>query len=180
MHSKGCKMEIERKFLLKNVPPHLDTYPHHQIEQAYICTDPVIRVRKEDNDCYLTYKSEGMMARKETNLSLKPEAYEHLKAKADGNIISKKRYLIELKHPQFKKEFPQPPSDYTLTVDLDVFEPPFAPLIMAEVEFGSQEAAIAFIPPEWFGEEVTYVMQFHNSFMAETDPFDWHKQVEDR
>ena len=47
-----------------------------------------------------------------------------------------------------------------------MFDPPFAPLIMAEVEFGSREAAEAFVPPEWFDEEVTYNKEYHNSYMA--------------
>ena len=37
---------------------------------------------------------------------------------------------------------------------------------MAEVEFGSKESADGFIPPEWFGEEVTFEREYHNSYMA--------------
>ena len=37
---------------------------------------------------------------------------------------------------------------------------------MAEVEFGSREAAEAFVPPDWFDEDVTYRKEYHNSFMA--------------
>lgn len=47
-----------------------------------------------------------------------------------------------------------------------MFAPPLAPLIMAEVEFGSREAAEAFIPPDWFDEDVTYRPEYHNSYMA--------------
>lgn len=159
-------MEIERKFTLKALPENLQDYPFHHIEQAYLNVTPVVRVRKEDNTYYLTYKGSGMMARQEVNLPLNEEAYYHLREKADGNIISKKRYLIPLKNPGFKEGFPTPPDDYTLTIELDVFDQPFAPLIMAEVEFGSKEAAEAFLPPEWFGEEVTYRKEYHNSYMA--------------
>ena len=159
-------MEIERKFTLKKLPENLQDYPFRHIEQAYLNVTPVVRVRKEDNTYYLTYKGSGMMARQEFNLPLNEEAYYHLREKADGNIISKKRYLIPLKNPGFKEGFPTPPDDYTLTIELDVFDPPFAPLIMAEVEFGSKEAAEAFLPPDWFGEEVTYRKEYHNSYMA--------------
>lgn len=159
-------MEIERKFTLKTLPENLQDYPFHHIEQAYLNVTPVVRVRKEDDTYYLTYKGSGMMARHETNLPLNEEAYYHLREKADGNIISKKRYLIPLKNPGFKEGFPTPPDDYTLTIELDVFDAPFAPLIMAEVEFGSKEAAEAFLPPDWFGEEVTYRKEYHNSYMA--------------
>ena len=39
-------MEIERKYLIKNLPFSLNEYSFHKIEQAYLNTDPVIRIRK--------------------------------------------------------------------------------------------------------------------------------------
>ena len=159
-------MEIERKFTIKELPENLESYPFHHIEQGYLNTSPVVRVRKEDDEYILTYKGSGMMAREDHNLALNSESYYHLRAKADGNIISKKRYLIPLKHPSFREGFPLPPADYELTIELDVFDPPFAPLITAEVEFGSREAAEAFVPPAWFDEDVTYRKEYHNSYMA--------------
>lgn len=160
------KMEIERKFTVKNLPDNLDSFPCHHIEQAYLSVDPVVRVRKENEDYYLTYKGRGMLARDESNLPLNEEAYYHLRAKADGIIISKKRYLIPLINPGFKEGFPTPPEDYTLTIELDVFDAPLSPLILAEVEFGSREAAVSFVPPDWFDEDVTYCKEYHNSYLA--------------
>ena len=145
-------MEIERKYLLKELPD-LKNYESHKIEQAYLCTSPVVRVRREDEAYYMTYKGGGMMAREEYNLPLNKEAYEHLVKKADGNVISKTRYLIPLE-------------EEGLVVEVDVFEPPFAPLIMAEVEFLSEEQANEFAAPEWFGEEVTFDGRYHNSAMS--------------
>ena len=57
-------MEIERKYLLKELP-ELETYENHKIEQAYLCTGPVVRVRREDETYYMTYKGGGLMAREE-------------------------------------------------------------------------------------------------------------------
>ncbi len=159
-------MEIERKFTLKQLPPDLDNYPFLHIEQAYLSVDPVVRVRRQNDQYYLTYKGNGMMAREESNLPLNEESYYHLRAKADGNIISKRRYLIPLEHPGFKEGFPAPPDDYSLTIELDIFDAPFAPLYLAEVEFGSREAAEAFLPPDWFDRDVTYCREYHNSYMA--------------
>ena len=102
-------MEIERKFLIKELPSNLNDYPCHHIEQAYLNVNPVLRVRKEDDHYYITYKGSGMMAREEHNLALNEESYYHLREKADGNIISKRRYLIPLEHPGFKDGFPIPP-----------------------------------------------------------------------
>lgn len=159
-------MEIERKFTLKQLPQDLEQHPFRHIEQAYLCTAPVIRVRKEDDNYYLTYKGSGMLEREEHNLALTKDAYYHLRQKADGRIISKKRYLIPLRNPSFREGFPTPPDNYELTIELDVFDPPLAPLIMAEVEFGSREAAEAFLPPDWFDEDVTFRSEYHNSNMA--------------
>lgn len=161
-------MEIERKFTIRRLPSGLDSYPCRHIEQGYLCTCPVVRVRKEDEEYILTYKGSGMMAREEHNLALNRDAYCHLLEKADGNIISKRRYLIPLPNPAFRKGF-SAPADYKLTVELDIFDPPFAPLVMAEVEFGSTEAAEAFVPPDWFDEDVTYRKEYHNSYMASHD-----------
>ena len=50
-------MEIERKYLIKKerLPQNLDTFPHLEIEQAYLCTEPVVRIRRQDTAYYLTY-----------------------------------------------------------------------------------------------------------------------------
>ena len=144
-------MEIERKFLVKKMPADLESYPCRRIEQGYLCTGPVVRVRADDNSWYLTYKGGGMMAREEYNLPLTEEAYKHLLAKADGNVISKKRYMI-----------PLPP----YTVELDVFDGVWEGLVIAEVEFPDLESAKAFVPPKWLGRDVTYDGRYHNSWLS--------------
>lgn len=146
-------MEIERKFLIKSLPDNLDSYSFHQIEQGYLCTNPVVRIRRQDDDYYLTYKSKGLMVREEFNLPLTKEAYTHLLPKVDGILISKKRYLI--------------PLTSNLTVELDIFEGDLSPLIFAEVEFHSEEEANAFIPPDWFDKDVTYSPDYHNSVLSQ-------------
>jgi len=81
-------MEIERKFLVETAPENFESYPFHMIEQAYLCTEPVVRIRREDSSYYLTYKSKGLLSREEYNLPLTEEAYLHLLTKADGNILT--------------------------------------------------------------------------------------------
>lgn len=144
-------MEIERKFLIKDLPKDLTSYPCSQIEQAYLNENPVLRIRRKDDDYILTYKSKGMMAREESEFPLTKEAYEHLRTKADGKIISKTRYFIPLA-PH--------------TIELDVFHGDMESLIMAEVEFASIEEANVFLPPDWFGQDVTMDRRYHNVNMA--------------
>ena len=143
--------EIERKFLVKELPANLEEYEFHELEQGYLNTAPVVRVRKEDETYYLTYKGKGFIEREEYNLPLTEDAYLHLIEKADGKIISKRRYLI-------------PFGNYT--IELDIFHEPFKPLIIAEVEFPSLEEANAFLPPDWFGEDVTGDYHYSNSYLS--------------
>lgn len=149
---KEITMEIERKYLIKELPENLDSYPKHRIEQGYLCTEPVIRIRRQDDSYYLTYKSKGLMVREEYNLPLTADSYLHLKQKIDGILISKTRYLL--------------PLDDDLTIELDVFDSPYEGLYLAEVEFPSVEAANAFLPPDWFGEDVTGSGTYHNSTLS--------------
>lgn len=148
-------MEIERKYLIlteRMSLSRIEEYPCHNLEQAYLCTSPVLRVRREDDRYYMTYKNGGTLAHEEYNLPLDKDSYEHLLAKADGNIICKRRYLIPLSE--------------RLTAEVDVFGGAFDGLVFAEVEFDTVEEAEQFIKPDWFGEEVTYDRHYHNSYMS--------------
>lgn len=143
-------MEIEKKFTVKSIPK-LDEYDRHKIEQAYINRKPTLRIRRQDDEYYFTYKGDGLMAREEYNLPLNEEAYCHLKEKADGKVITKTRYLI-------------PYGGYT--IELDVFEGELSPLVIAEVEFPSIEEAESFTPPEWFDKDVTSDPKYQNSNLS--------------
>lgn len=144
-------MEIERKFLVQELPAELEDYPVRRIEQAYLCTWPVLRIRRSGEEFWFTCKGEGLLAREEHELPLSEEAYRHLLSKADGVVIAKDRYRIPLG---------------AYTVELDVFDPPFAPLVLAEVEFPSEAEALAFQPPAWFGREVTYDGTYTNASLS--------------
>ncbi len=147
-------MEIERKFLIDKISDSIDlsSLKCRRIEQGYLCTEPVVRVRRDNDDYSLTYKSKGLMAREEYNLPLNEAAYNTLIKKADGNIITKTRYEI--------------PEKNNLTIELDIFEGKFSGLLLAEVEFSSEAEALAYTPPAWFGKDVTNDASYHNSNMA--------------
>ena len=164
-------MEIERKFTIRQLPANLDDYECLHMEQGYLCTAPVVRVRRENDTYYLTYKGKGLLAREEANLPLTKESYDHLIKKADGIIIKKDRYLIPLANPQFdieqlkKSGMDTIPDSLQLKIELDLFQTP-AGLIMAEIEFPSVELATAFLMPDWFLEDVTNNPAYHNSNMS--------------
>lgn len=144
-------MEIERKYLVNEIPFDLEQLEKKKIAQGYLNTSPVVRIRRSNDDYYLTYKGSGMMAREEYNLPLNKESFEHLAKKIDGLLIEKTRYLI--------------PLDKKHVAELDIFEGAHAPLRLVEVEFESVEDANSFVAPDWFGEDVTHDGRYHNSNM---------------
>lgn len=161
-------MEIERKYLIHEVPEICLSYPSTRIEQGYLCTEPVVRVRRDGEEYYLTYKGKGLLAREEYNLPLTREAYEHLVQKADGILLSKRRYRIPLADAM-KAGCPaesEPDIFPPLTVELDVFEGRYQGLILAEVEFSTIEQAESFTPPSWFGPDVTLSGEYQNSRLS--------------
>lgn len=150
--------EIERKFKIdeKVAQAYLKRAEDGEflikvIEQTYLTTDPVVRVRRSNDKYILTYKGSGLMSREEYNLPLNEESYNILKSKAEGNVIYKKRVNI--------------PYDKYL-IELDIFGEPFYPLVIAEVEFESEQEANEFVPPKWFLEDVTNDSQYHNSNLS--------------
>ncbi|MDO4169751.1 MAG: CYTH domain-containing protein [Lachnospiraceae bacterium] len=145
-------MEIERKFLLKRLPQQMSHYESANLKQAYLCTDPVIRIRKKNNHYILTYKSAGLMEREEVEVPLNQTSFEHLLKKCDGNIIAKTRYYL--------------PLESGLTVEIDEFHDGFDGLIIAEVEFPDRETAEHFVPPIWLNHEVTNDPKFQNSNLS--------------
>lgn len=146
-------MEIERKYLIHTLPENLENYPHRIIEQGYLSTEPVVRIRRDNDEYILTYKSKGLMVREEYNLPLTKDSYMHLREKIDGRLIIKKRYLIPLSNE--------------LTIELDIFSGDLAPLMLAEVEFPDETSANSFTPPKWFGEDVTFSGEYHNSRLSQ-------------
>ena len=84
-------MEIEKKFLIRSlndIPGGIDTYNYHEMEQGYLNTAPVLRVRKEDDNYYFTYKGAGMLKREEYNLPLNKESYESYLEQEDNGLNS--------------------------------------------------------------------------------------------
>lgn len=153
-------MEIERKYAVKYIPGELSDYKSKKIEQGYLCHNPTIRIRKSNKDYYMTYKSKtgikekkgSAIIRNEVELPLTKEAYLTLRAKTDGNMVYKTRYLI--------------PLEGGLTAELDIFEGILDGLIFAEVEFPDVKAADAFIPPDWFGAELSSDKRYTNYHLS--------------
>lgn len=161
-------MEIERKFLLKEMPGDLNKYEKKVIEQGYLCKKPTVRIRKSNEEYILTYKSkQGVLddanrtakVLNEIEVPLGKEGYEHLKKKVDHNIIVKIRYIVPLENG--------------LKAELDIFEGKLSGLKVVEVEFPDEETANAFVPPAWFGKDVSLDSRYTNGSLAAVEKIDW-------
>ena len=146
-------IEIERKFLPPALPDGLERYPHKAFLQGYLSTSPTVRVRREGETYVLTYKGSGLMKRTEYNLPLTAESFAHLLEKCDGLRIEKTRYRIPL-------------PGTGLTAELDVFHGALSGLWLVEVEFPDETSAARFLPPAWFGREVTQDARYQNSSLS--------------
>lgn len=162
-------MEIEKKYLIKQLPSDITGYPHHIIEQAYISTNPVIRIRHFDDDYILTVKSEGLIAREEFELPLSINQYNNLLTKTEGNIVTKTRYMIPLKDTETAQGIylNKMLKNYeSLAIEADIFSGIFEGLIYAEVEFYDINDAESFTPPKWFYRDVTEDTKYTNSSLS--------------
>ena len=160
-------MEIEKKYLVKELPEDLSSFPSRKLTQSYISRSPVIRLRKIEEETsegktesyVLTVKGDGLSVREEFELPLREAQCEALRKKEEGRVLIKRRYLIPLKDEQGTER----------TAELDIFEGDFKGLRLVEVEFPSEEEMAAFCPPDWFGEDVSDSAAYHNSTLSGID-----------
>ena len=149
-------MEIERKYLVNSLPENLEQYPHIEIEQGYLCTSPTLRIRRMGDAFWLTVKEKiqtdsSAIHNSEEEFQLTSSTYEQLKQKCVGQTVLKTRYRIPVDN---------------LTAELDVFHGRHEGLQIVEVEFPDTESADIFLPPLWFGEDVSLLPQYRNIFLA--------------
>lgn len=154
-------MEIEKKYLIAQMPD-LSAYKCHEIEQAYLNRNPVLRIRRKDSDFIFTYKLKkknelNLVENVEIEEELTEEAYYHLRDKADGFPIFKTRYLI--------------PLEGGLTGELDVFHGRLEGLVFIEVEFPDEKTAVDFVPPKWFGTDVSSDRHYRNGWLSTLEKY---------
>lgn len=158
-------MEIERKYLVRQLPEDLELYASCEIEQAYLCTQPTVRVRRKGDTCILTIKEHletgsSAIHNREEEFILSRPAYERLLAKCDSKHVIKTRYRIPLRRQTGDGLY------CDLVAELDIFHGRHEGLMLVEVEFSSTEHADQFVPPSWFGEEVSTDPRYRNSTLA--------------
>ena len=148
-------IEIERKFLVEHIPTDLASHPCDEIEQGYLAITGEgleVRVRRYGRHRYLTIKSGAGRLRVEEEIEIDERRFGSLWPLTDGRRIQKRRYLI--------------PAEDGRRIELDLYEGPLAGLVTAELEFDSPAAAEAFVPPAWFGRDVTDDPRYKNRQLA--------------
>jgi CYTH domain-containing protein len=148
-------IEIERKFLVAQRPSDLERFPSTAIEQGYLAiaqAGPEVRVRRRAGRTWLTVKAGGGRVRVEEEIEIEGDRFERLWPLTEGHRIEKTRYEI--------------PADDGLVIELDVYTGDLDGLVTAEVEFGSEEAADAFVAPAWLGPDITEDVRYKNQRLA--------------
>jgi CYTH domain-containing protein/CHAD domain-containing protein len=148
-------VEIERKFLIRQAPPGLESYPHQHITQGYLISageDLEVRLRARDGESFLTIKQGGGLAREEDENSIDRERFDRLWPLTDGHRLQKVRYTI--------------PGDDGLAIELDVYAGALDGLAVSEVEFDSEAQAQRFNAPAWFGPEITGDLRYTNQRLS--------------
>ncbi len=151
-------LEIERKFLVPELPSALPC-PQH-ICQGYICDDPmrVVRIRAIDDRAYLTVKGKTeQTTRQEFEYSIPLEdARQLLSTICLRPVIEKDRFSIEYQ-------------GFLWVVDR--FSGENAGLILAEIELETEDQAFA-LPP-WIGQEVSQDPRYFNSNLIAAPYCSW-------
>jgi adenylate cyclase len=152
--------EIERKFLIEILPPTILHCPHQRIDQGYLAITSEgseVRIRKKGDTCFLTVKSGTGLIRQEREIILLKEQFLALWSATESNRLVKDRYILTI--DQF-------------TVEVDVYHGRLSGLVIAEVEFRSPEESTLFLPPAWFGREVTEDERYRSKNLLALK--DWH------
>lgn len=152
-------LEIERKYLL-TIPYQqlieqgiIKVKSEQRIEQTYIAMDKdqELRVRRildlssNDYEYTHTFKNGVGLAREEVEYNITKVIYDQV-VEAFGFVPLTKNRITAM--------FGE------LLVEIDVYDQ--VDFVVVEVEFGSMEEADSFVPPSWFGEEISFNKKYSN------------------
>ena len=148
------EFEIERKFLMKFSPKDFESYNSINILQGYFLRNAhEVRVRNIDNKkFFLTEKYGEGIKREEFEKEIDRKEYQELIKLAGDRVIQKSRTLIPIQEGK--------------VAEVDLYFGKNKGLATVEVEFESLDEAENFVPPDWFGTEVTNNEKFSNKNLS--------------
>jgi len=137
--------ERERVFLVKKLPADLNKYQPIIIQVGDFYDSnakDALKIRCKGDHCHLIKKeTNSSQERIEHVIDIKPGEFEAL-MKATVQSHKKFRYLYPL-------------GKYTC--ELDLYTGSLAGYVRAEVEFDNDQEMNSFVPPDWFGQEITEI-----------------------
>ena len=135
--------EIERKFLVPEIPGPDVLGSGTAIRQGYLAVDRgvEVRLRLTEGAATLTVKAGAGLQRCEVEVSLTEADARELWPHTDGRRLEKTRHPVALEDERL--------------AEVDLYAGALVGLCTVEVEFPSESAAVAFSPPGWFGPELT-------------------------
>lgn len=151
-------VEVERKWLIDGVdslPAEVLAAPAAEVEQGYLtigADGSETRVRRKDGRCTLTVKSGRGLVRNEAEVSITAEQFELLWPATEQARVAKRRRVV--------------PGTGGVRIEIDVYSGRLDGLVVAEVEFDDPWGAESFVPPYWFGLEVTADDAYKNRCLA--------------
>jgi adenylate cyclase len=146
--------EIERKFLVNQLPDHLEELPHVEITQGYLAFDErglEVRLRKVGDARFLAHKFHQGDTRIEREIALSNDQFEELWPATKGRRLRKVRYFMP---------------HNGLTVEIDLYKGSAGGIMVAEIEFPDRASRAAFQKPDWLGEDVSGIAQYSNHLLA--------------
>lgn len=154
-------IEIERKFLVKNLDFIQNSHQNQRIEQGYLNSDKhrSVRIRIKNKQGYITVKgpsNSSGTSRFEWEKELPVSEAEQLLTLCEPGVISKTRYLVKANQHLY---------------EIDVFDGDNKGLIVAEIELSNENET--FEKPEWLGEEVTGQTKYYNSQLSKNPYKNW-------
>lgn len=146
--------EIERKFLVEQIPPWLEDNPSRFVSQGYLAIDGSheVRLRRLDDERLLAAKMGSGEIREEVEVRLETVGFEELWKLTESRRIAKRRFQVSLEDGH--------------RAEVDVYADRLEGLVVAEVEFASEEESRRFRPPPWFGRELTGDHRYANQELA--------------
>lgn len=148
-------VEIERKWLVPQVPPEALAAPGERIEQGYLTIGSdgaESRVRRRGDRCTLTVKSGSGLVRSEHEVELTAAQFAGLWPATETARLEKVRHRLR--------------ADDGHLIELDVYDGSLQGLVVAEVEFDDPWGAESFVAPHWFGRELTGEPAYSNQRLA--------------
>lgn len=157
-------MEIERQFLVDRLPQLPEEY--ELLRQGYVALLPEIRIRQiGDSHFWLTVKRGAGLVREEWETEVSQQEFESLSERLcpETCMIEKRRYKIPLADG--------------LVAELHVHAGHLTGFNYVEVEFSDVEGAKKFVPPTWFGREVTDDVRFSYGTLAQARGMDIVREI---